>query len=217
MAAMIQNLLLMPETFFAEKMSENESIKIPAFIVLINGIIGAFSGYLVSTFMLQLFAGALPEGMDSLIGIFGAVGALLGVFIFWLVWTVVFYAVSALLKGSGSFKRTLEFVGYGYLPMTIGSFISLIALYITLPTIQLPVISNINDPTAIQELQSQFLHSVPMTIVTIIGLLFMVWSANLWIFGMMEARSLSRKNALITVLIPVALYIIWSLSSFLVI
>jgi hypothetical protein len=39
--------------------------------------------------------------------------------------------------------------------------------------------------------------------------IFLLWSANLWIFGLKHARSLTLKQAAITVLIPVAAYIVF--------
>ncbi|WP_243669942.1 YIP1 family protein [Methanoculleus chikugoensis] len=46
----------------------------------------------------------------------------------------------------------------------------------------------------------------------IVGILFMIWSANIWIFGMKYARNLSTRDAVLTVGIPVGgLYILYML------
>ncbi len=39
----------------------------------------------------------------------------------------------------------------------------------------------------------------------------MLWSANIWVFGLKHARNLSTKNALITVAIPMAVYVLWTI------
>ena len=46
---------------------------------------------------------------------------------------------------------------------------------------------------------------------SIITVVFLAWSANLWIFGIKHARSLSFRNAIIVVLVPVAIFAIYTL------
>ena len=54
--------------------------------------------------------------------------------------------------------------------------------------------------------------SDPLTPISgIVGILFLIWSANIWIFGMKYARNLSTRNAVLTVGIPVGLYILVNL------
>jgi hypothetical protein len=38
----------------------------------------------------------------------------------------------------------------------------------------------------------------------------MLWSANIWVFGLKHARTLSTRDAVITVAIPVLVYIAYS-------
>jgi hypothetical protein len=49
-----------------------------------------------------------------------------------------------------------------------------------------------------------------MKIATILGLIFTLWSANIWIFGVKYARNLSLKNAVITVGIPIGLSVLYT-------
>ena len=75
---------------------------------------------------------------------------------------------------------------------------------IVLPTIEI----SLNNP----ELIEQSILSNPMIQAsTIIGIIFTLWSANIWIFGLMHSRNLSTKNAILTVGIPIGLYIISAL------
>ena len=46
-----------------------------------------------------------------------------------------------------------------------------------------------------------------------ITIVFLLWSANIWIFGMKHARNLTLKNAAITVGVPVGIYIIYQIVS----
>ena len=47
-------------------------------------------------------------------------------------------------------------------------------------------------------------------LILLIGLLFMLWSANIWVFALKHTRRLTTKNAVVTVAIPMAVYILYS-------
>jgi hypothetical protein len=46
-------------------------------------------------------------------------------------------------------------------------------------------------------------------IASIISIVFLLWSANIWISGMRNARQLSERDAALCVGIPVVLYILY--------
>jgi hypothetical protein len=49
-----------------------------------------------------------------------------------------------------------------------------------------------------------------MTQITLlISIVFLLWSANIWIFGIQNARNLSTRNAALCVAIPVVPYILY--------
>jgi hypothetical protein len=81
--------------------------------------------------------------------------------------------------------------------------------------IEVPVISNIQDPAAVQRVMSAIFEDPAFREFTqlsaIISVIFLAWSANLWIFGMRHARALSFRNAIIVVLIPVVIFAIYTL------
>ena len=125
----IIDLLIRPGTFFQNAMNDKESLKFPALVVLAVGIAGAMYGYLIGGLTGQLLGGIIP-GMGTIIALSTVLGALIGAFIFWVIWAGVIYAFSYIFKGDGTFRRTLEFVGYGYLPQFFGTLITFfIALY----------------------------------------------------------------------------------------
>ncbi len=141
-------------------------------------------------------------------GISAFIGALVVSLIIWVVFAAVFFGISGLLEGEGTFKRTLEFVGYGYIPMIISGIISAVIMYNFISTAQIP---HVADPTELADVLTNWLATNPMVrLSSIVGMLFMLWSANIWVFGLKHARNLSTKNALITVGIPVVLYILYS-------
>lgn len=113
------------------------------------------------------------------------------------------------------FLRPLEFIGYGYLPQIIGSFISLIAAFTYIPRITVPVLtkSALEDPTAIEAAVKALIYDPAMVeytqITTLVAIVFMLWSAHIWIFSMKHARILPIRDAAICVGIPVVLYVLY--------
>jgi hypothetical protein len=215
MIGMIKDLLLRPDVFFTGRMTEEENLRLPGLIAVIGGVIAAAAAYVISSTYSEMLS-ELTGGIGPIIGVFGAVSAFLGfIIIWWIIFSGIFFVISMAFAGKGSFKRTLEFVGLGLVPIVIGAAISLLISLYYIPLIEVPVISSVTDPAAIQEAMSQVLQDPAFReftlISSVISVIFLAWSANLWIFGMKHARSLTTKHAVIVVLIPVLLYITYIL------
>ena len=214
MTSPLTDILFRPDAFFENILAGQENLKIPALIILAGGIVAAVLGYLMGEQPATMMAGIMP-GMDTIVLITAVVGAFLGTFIFWLIVAGLFYIISILFKGEGSFNRTLEVVGYGYLPQVIGSVITLIAAIEYLPRVAIPALtkSALEDPAMIEAATTALMHDPAMVeftqISTLIAIVFMLWSANIWIFGMKHARGLSPRDAAICVGVPVVLYVIY--------
>ena len=200
-------VLTNPNSFFENKLSEDISFKMPIVIILVIGIIGAINAIV----MMQMIMAELPSDaaqFASFGAIFGAIGAIIAVFVMWVIYALVFYVISMVFKGEGELKRVLEFVGYGFIPSIAGGVIGLVVMMVALPTIEF----SLENP----ELMQESMMSNPMIQASaIVGIIFMIWSANIWIFGLMHSRNLSIKNAVLTVGIPIGLYIIFTSYKFL--
>jgi hypothetical protein len=208
------DVLVRPDAFFSTIKTETENLKIPALIVLAGAIVAAIYGYLMGTLSAKMMAGVMP-GMDTIIIVSAVAGALIGTFIFWLIVAGVFYLVSSLFKGQGSFNRVLEVVGYGYLPQIAGSLITLIAAIAYIPGINVPTLTKaaLADPAMIEQVTKAFMHDPAMVqltqITTLVSIVFMLWSAHIWIFGIKHARGLSPRDAAVCVGVPVVLYVLY--------
>jgi len=195
-------------------MAEKESLKIPALIILSGGIVAAITGYLMGGLSAKMMAGVMP-GLEVVITLSATAGALIGTFIFWLVASGIFYLISSLLKGQGSFTRVLEVIGYGYLPQIAGSIITLVAAVLYIPKITVPTLTKaaLEDPAMIEQVTKAFMHDPAMMeltqITTLVSIVFMLWSAHIWIFGIKHARGLSPRNAAICVGVPIVLYVVY--------
>jgi hypothetical protein len=199
--------LINPRAFFKEMDLAEESLKLPALIVLAIGIIGAVSAYLVTGLTIQMLPVEAQAFGIIMLGI-GAVSAIVVAFIMWGIIAGVFYVLSLAFKGEGTFNRTLSYVGYGFLPQIIGGVITTALVYSFISTVRIP---SVTDPELIEGVLLAMFQDPMMQISGVVGLLFFIWSANIWVFAMASARNLTMRNALITVGVPVALYVIYSL------
>lgn len=214
MSSSLPDLLLKPDTFFSALAAEKETLKIPALIVTAGALVSAVHGYFMGGLSAQMMADVMP-GMDAIIALSAMAVSFIAIFVFWLIAAGVFYLLSSLFKGKGSFNRVLEIVGYGYLPQVAGSVISLGAGFLYIPRITVPVLSKaaLQDPQMIQQATKAFMHDPAMmelaqitTLVTIVGMLL---SAHIWIYGMKHGRSLSPRDAALCVGIPIVLYVLY--------
>jgi hypothetical protein len=162
----------------------------------------------------KMMANVIP-GMDVLLPLAAAGTSLVGSFIVWLIIAVIFYLISILFKGQGSFNRVLEVVGYGYLPQIAGSIITLVVAIFYIPQITVPVLTTaaIQDPAMAEQVQTAFMHDPAMMmlsqITTVVSIAFMLLSAHIWIFGMKHARGLSPRDAAICVGVPIVIYVLY--------
>ena len=208
------NLLVHPGAFFQDALNEKESLKIPGLIVAVLGIVSAVYAYLIGGLTGKMLAGMLP-GMESIIAISTILGAVIGVFLFWVIWTGVFYVISSVFKGKGSFKRSLEFVGYGYLPQILGLILTIIVALQYLPRVVVPHITSAmaQNPQMIIDATNALRRDPAMMemtqITSVISIVFLLWSANIWIFGMRGARQLSERDSALCVGIPVVVFILY--------
>ncbi len=210
------DLFLKPDAFFQDLITKKESLGKPAVIILAAGIAAGVYAYLVGGLTAAMTAAIVP-GIESIVVIFAFLGALLFTFVMWVVWSGAIFAISAVFKGKGPFTRTMEIVGYGYLPQVFGIIITGIAAYWYAPQINVPALSAsaVQDPQLIQEATKALMHDPAMMALTqitsVVSVAFLLWSASIWIFGLKHARGLSLRDAAICVSAPVIVYIIYIL------
>jgi len=197
-------VLTNPNGFFHKKINDEVEMKTPLMIMAVLAVISAISAVLVIQKTMELLP---PEAAPfASIGIvLGVIGAIIGTILMWVIYTGAFYIISMFFGGDGNFKRLLEFSSYGFIPSTASGLLS------TYYTIDLFDKIDFNNPEMIE----QTLTADPsMKIATVIGLIFLLWSANIWVFAISYARNISVKNAAITVGLPVLLYMLYTVSQF---
>ncbi|MDD1660814.1 MAG: YIP1 family protein [Methanomicrobiales archaeon] len=210
MASSLLTLLVNPNAFFGRDPPEWEALRTPALIVLAAALVAGATAFLTTGFLARIMPPDVQQYQGIMV-IFGTIGALVGIFLFWVAWAGVFFVISLLFQGKGSFRRTLAATGYGYLPLVIGSAVSLAIFWVFSPGIRVAPVTSVEE---IQAAVTALTHQPVMVLSGILGIIFLLWAANIWIFGIRYARGLTLRNAAVTVGVPVALYIIiivWNL------
>jgi hypothetical protein len=202
----MKKLLFNPNGFFSEQSENKINLKMPFLIVLLNGILAIASSMLVMKKAIISVPSDLSPYM-TIGAVIGTIGGLIGAFLGWLIIAGVFYLISCLFDSEGSFKRTVEFIGYGYMPKIFTTFVGLLVLYSILPSIDF----SLQNPQIMQQSVEKMVANNPLLWISeIIGILCIIWSANIWIFALSHARNMSIKDAVLTVTIPVGLVVIYS-------
>jgi hypothetical protein len=217
----VLEVLIRPDVFFSQILKGEVSLKVPALIVIVGAIFSALTAYVVSGPTVKLLSGAAGSSASGALGIIGMVGAVFAFIFFILIWWIimggVFFAISAAFKGKGAFKRTLQAQGYGLIPQVFSGAISFLLSLYYIPLVKVPVLTSLTDPTVITKATAQLLNDPAMReylqVTGLVTIIFLIWSANIWIFGMKHARELSLRNAAITVGIPVVIWIIYTLAT----
>jgi hypothetical protein len=208
----VRDLLFVPDRFFREK-EEFSGLTIPVLIVGAVGVLSAIGAYFVTQVTIQAILPALPSGTEQYMNlalIAALVGGILGAYILWLVSTVVFFGISTLFHGQGGLRRSFESTGYGFLPQIFGGLINIYLFYQFAATVTIP---KITDPTLVNQITQSLMNNPYFELATLVGVIFLLWSANIWIFGLKYARNLTVRDAVISVGVPVGVYILYSLFS----
>lgn len=203
----MKTLFFNPNLFFSEKLKKEVSFKNPVLIILVISLIALLSSFLVMNKIKE----SLPSDVNSFMYIMiigGAIGAVLSTFLSWVIFTGIFYLISSVFHAEGSFKRTLEFVSYGFVPQIFSGIVGLFILYTILSSLN----ASLQSPQFFAESVKQTMLNNPLSITSqVFGILCFLLSANIWVFALMNARNMSAKNAVITVGVPVGLYLIFQI------
>lgn len=213
----IDEIITNPRAFFKALQEETPSLKLPLLIIIIMAILSAIIGYLMGELTGTLMSN-LMQGMAQITAIFSAISAFIAVFFMWFIVAVIFFALHKIFQGTGSFKRIAEITGYGMVPQILSSLIGIILSLYYLPQVSVhPISASTTSPDTINAavqglMMDPSLHQFTQ-ISSIISIILFLWSANLWAFGIEACCGLDGKKALITVGIPVVLYIIYTIAS----
>ncbi|WP_459195088.1 YIP1 family protein [Halosimplex sp. J119] len=221
----IQSLLTDPDGFFRSRTS-GLSLKWPLAIVALVAALRVAASVITSRGLSELVSqqGLPASGAGSGPIAFATAAAL--PFLAWVLYAGLFYLLSGLFDGEGAFKTILAFVGYGFAPQVVGSAVTALVQFYrwNVRGVSVTFPSGIADTPpsqmsgeqafaytrALQEAQSGPL----VTLTAVLGLLFTIWAAFIWMFATKRARDVSTRQAAISVGIPVGIVVVLQLALF---
>ncbi|QSG13586.1 Yip1 family protein [Halapricum desulfuricans] len=139
------------------------------------------------------------------LSIFFGIGSVVGS---WVLYSAAFHAVSAVFGGEGSFRRTLTYTGWGFVPIAVSGLIHAGLIFLRVREAIFPDSAQQLGPF-VQQLTSGPLF----TMASLLGIVFTIWSGVIWTFAMRDARALSLRYAAATVALPLGIWITWRLYS----
>ncbi|HLB70738.1 MAG TPA: YIP1 family protein [Candidatus Methanoperedens sp.] len=200
----MKQVLIYPDRFFGERSEMGTNLKVPFFIVLIVAVINAIDNVVLVHALTYRLSGYVVLFKVLFIAII-AIRTLVIPFIEWAFYAGIFYVISMLFRGEGSFKRVFEFTGYGFIPYIIIQLMGFAVTMTIFPEITALPESWIENPEILKQM---IIQNQLMTVSSIITIFLMLWRAYIWIFGIKHARNISTKHAMITVGIPVGIGLI---------
>ena len=209
-----KDLILNPDKFFRDLSNKEPSLIPPFLIILTLSVLNAIHAYYTTSVMMNLFPPEMQSNM-SIILIVSMLSAFLGGFIGWLLIAGIMHLISIVFKGEGSFKRTLEFIGYGFFPNIVGVLITMLVSYYFLSNIQIPTLTmeQLQNPEVAEKILSSIIPDTMTYTTTLIDIAVTLWNLGLWTYGIKYARNLDLKKAFIVALVPTALFLISKLLS----
>ena len=188
-------LLFSPDRFFAERATRPVNLKTPFLIVCGLFLVEIGGNYDAITTYARTLELADPSAHPIVYA--GLFATALSPFLAWVSYSAVFHGVSYLYKGRGTFLRTLASVGYGCVPLIIGGLLYLVLFqFVSLP------VQDYFVPARVAA------HATAVALVDAgVAIFVLLWCGFLWTAGMRHARSLSTRQALVTVFVPVGLVI----------
>lgn len=204
----MRELLTDPDAFFAVE-ADRERFAIPIAIVVAVGLLQIATQYL----LLDRAFGNLSGGGGGGVAIALVVGLTVTFAVvvgLWLLGAALFHGISLLFDGEGPFLDTLRLTAWGWFPAALGAALTLAVTVAILP--ELPV------PSTFAETGQFFLQYASHDLVRLatgVSVGLGLWQAMFWTFAVKHARGLTTREAGLTVVVPVAVWLLWQAQSLL--
>lgn len=228
-----KDLLVHPGNFFRDLAAAPAAYRIPALIILVWGLLTAIHTFLIVSWMTGTFLQAYPhqQGMELLTGIFAVISVMAAVFsvpmafVYWGVAAFGLYLVSSIFSRTGSIWHTITATAWGMIPLVVCDAIqvpvfllyrNVMAVTISPEFVNLTLNGHAAGSPPLSSMSSAELakyisfnpafheYSIVSFLVFAIGLLGCSW---FWFNALQHTRSLTPRQAAISVLVPVVLFL----------
>jgi hypothetical protein len=203
------DVITSPRQFF-EAGSDDPSLAGPALVVLGHAFAGL--GLLLSLVpvLAAVFEDASTEALAYTVGtqtvsaprelVMATVLPFVVLVILWALTAGFTYVVSKRYDGTGSFRRLLMFMGWGFLPPLIPTLVEALVvagLFASAP--------DLATEEAIREwVEANVIRAPSVRLIGLVTPLFTLWGTYLWLIAAEYGRDLSRRHALISISLPAA-------------
>lgn len=181
--------LIDPDTFFKERSSPSSLP--PILLVSVFNLVVMGEQLLFVMSKLQYYR-LSPSDSPVLFTVAMLFTLLTGIAL-WVIVSGMLALISYVFGGKGSLKRLTIYVGWGYLPVLIGSAAGfLITLYLIQSGISPQAITS--SPPLIWKISEVINH------------IMVLWMGYIWVFAVKHARAVDFRNAVMTTLVPIGIY-----------
>jgi hypothetical protein len=201
---MALDLLTDPDRFFRRR-ADGSNRFIVVLVVAVAGLALSADGAVV-----VLFGPEVPNSGEIILdgSVAGFIAALVAVVILWVGLALVLHLLSMLFDGEGLFRKTLGLTGWAFAPSIISGLLSAAAAYYALRTMAIS-----RDVASLGMVLSAIQNNVVYQAVDFGSLLLIgLWQTVILVFALKHARGLTRREAALTVAIPVVLLFAWGIA-----
>lgn len=191
MLSALRAALTNPASFYQREVAD-PGVRGPVAVVAVVAIVGLLS----SVPVFQSIMGAVPEAASIFVLIGLVVGAVIGLvspFVIWLLYALLFYALSMIFGGRGEFRDLFFLIGWGFAPRILAQIVGGIVLLVLLSR------GDLSTPEQARQFAQTAVGSPIGLFNRGFNLLMTLWSAWIWIHALAAARDLSRRDATICV------------------
>jgi hypothetical protein len=209
MPSTVASLVTDPDSFFRDR-RDAPSFAGPVLIITAIAVLGVGSAIVsiraTSELMSQMMAESdAGQGVQTFVQAFQLIGVVIGfvlTYVIWVVWTAIFYGITAIFDGTGKFTTTLKLVGWGFVPSLVGSVLNFFINVYRFEIRGFDVPANAG-PQAAQQFSQQISSGPLVALSAVLGVVFTLWGGLLWTFAVKHARQVTIRNAAIAVALPV--------------
>ena len=183
--------------------SDKPLIEDALMLVGIYAILSALNALLMSDKITYVYEGLdMPANMSSITTIAGVVGALIMVFVIWVIGTAIIHFISLALGGEGKYyPQMMTIIGFSMIPLIFGGIIGLILLSMVEP---MTITINMENPQVTKDL----FDNTYLNISRFSGLLMQIWAIGILFFGVQSSHNLSSGKSAIVAGIPLLITVV---------
>ncbi len=201
----LTEVLYNPDGFFEEAKEKGIGFAIPFLIVLISGILGGITTYIIVKSILTVGIEKIPGEQNKALIQFLSAGTIPAVIIMnligWILLSAVIYLISRFFSKEGNFSLMLKFMGFSYIPSIIFFPFN---LYVSLS------LSDLIKSIGFEELAKTELWAASK----ITSLAVLAWQFTFWVFAVKNVRNITLGKAVISASVPALALLIFTLISY---